>query len=42
MEIVKSRKKKKMNKKDITVFIFKGLLKRSDFVIGSTFPAAMV
>ncbi len=31
-----------MNKKDIAVFTIKGLLKRSDFVIGSKFPAAMV
>ena len=31
-----------MNKKDIAVFTVKGLLKRSDFNIGSKFPAAMV
>jgi polyisoprenoid-binding protein YceI len=31
-----------MNKKDIAVFTIKGLLKRSDFGIGSKFPAAMV
>jgi polyisoprenoid-binding protein YceI len=31
-----------MNKKDIAVFTIKGMLKRSDFGIGSKFPAAMV
>lgn len=31
-----------MNKKDIAVFTIKGLLKRSDFNIGSKFPAAML
>jgi Uncharacterized conserved protein len=31
-----------MNKKDIAVFTLKGTLKRSDFGIGSKFPAAMV
>ncbi len=31
-----------MNKKDIAVFTIKGLLKRSDFDIGSKFPAVMV
>ena len=31
-----------MNKKEIVVFTIKGLLKRSDFGIGSKFPAAMV
>ena len=31
-----------MNKKDIAVFTIKGLLKRSDFGVGSKFPAAMV
>ena len=31
-----------MNKKDIAVFTIKGLLKRSDFGIGTKFPAAMV
>lgn len=31
-----------MNKKDIAVFTIKGLLKRSDFGIGSKFPVAMV
>lgn len=31
-----------MNKKDIAVFTVKGLLKRSDFGIGSKFPAAMI
>lgn len=31
-----------MNKKDIAVFTVKGLLKRSDFGIGTKFPAAMV
>jgi len=30
------------NKKDIAVFTIKGLLKRSDFGIGTKFPAAMV
>ena len=34
--------KNPMNKKDIAVFTIKGILKRSDFVIGSKFPAAMV
>ena len=34
--------KNQMNKKDIAVFTVKGLLKRSDFDIGSKFPAAMV
>jgi polyisoprenoid-binding protein YceI len=34
--------KNQMNKKDIAVFTVKGLLKRSDFGIGSKFPAAMV
>lgn len=31
-----------MNKKDIAVFTVSGLLKRSDFNLGSKFPAAMV
>jgi polyisoprenoid-binding protein YceI len=31
-----------MTKKDIAVFTIKGLLKRSDFGIGTKFPAAMV
>jgi len=31
-----------MSKKDIAVFTIKGLLKRSDFQVGSKFPAAMV
>jgi polyisoprenoid-binding protein YceI len=31
-----------MNKKDIAVFTIKGLLKRSDFGIGSKFPVAML
>ena len=31
-----------MNKKDIAVFTIKGLIKRSDFGIGSKFPSAMV
>jgi polyisoprenoid-binding protein YceI len=31
-----------MNKKDIAVFTVKGMLKRSDFGIGSKFPAAMI
>ena len=31
-----------VNKKDIAVFTIKGVIKRSDFGIGSKFPAAMV
>lgn len=31
-----------MNKKEINVFTLKGLVKRSDFVLGTKFPAAMV
>jgi len=31
-----------MNKKEIAVFTISGILKRSDFGIGSSFPAAMV
>jgi len=31
-----------MNKKDIAVFTIKGILKRSDFGVGSKFPAAMI
>jgi polyisoprenoid-binding protein YceI len=31
-----------MSKKEIIVFNVKGILKRSDFAIGSKFPAAMV
>ena len=34
--------KNEMNKKDIAVFTIKGVLKRSDFSIGTKFPAAMV
>ena len=31
-----------MNKKEIAVFTISGVLKRSDFGIGNSFPAAMV
>jgi len=31
-----------MNKKDIAVFTVKGTLNRSDFGVGSKFPAAMI
>jgi polyisoprenoid-binding protein YceI len=34
--------KNPQNKKDIAVFTIKGLIKRSDFGIGTKFPAAMV
>jgi len=31
-----------MNKKDVVVFTIKGLLSRSEFGVGTKFPAAMV